>query len=63
MEASDEYYRILAAMTPAQKLDAAMRLYWGARDLKAAWLRTQYPEWSEEQVQKTVRDAFLYARD
>ncbi len=63
MEAREEYIRILRAMTPEQKLRAASNLYWGARDLKAAWLRAQHPEWTEGQVQKAVRDAFLYARD
>lgn len=63
MEAREEYFRILRAMTPAQKLDAAARLYWGARDLKAAWLRSQHPDWTDAQVEKAVRDAFLYARD
>ena len=63
MEAHDEYVRILRAMTPGQKVRAASRLYWGARKLKAAWFRSQHPEWAEEQIQKAVRDAFLYARD
>ncbi|MBM3288581.1 MAG: hypothetical protein FJY92_00370 [Candidatus Hydrogenedentes bacterium] len=52
MDARDEYQRIINAMTPAQRLEAAARLYWGARELKAAWLRQQHPEWAEEQVQK-----------
>ena len=63
MEADEEYRRIIGAMTPAQKLDAAARLYWGARELKAAWLRSQHPEWAEAEVQKAVREAFLYAGD
>ena len=62
-EAHEEYIRVLRAMTPEQKLRAASNLYCGARDLKAAWFRSQHPEWSEEQIQKAVRDAFLYARD
>jgi len=63
MEAREEYLRILRAMTPAQKVNAAARLYWGARELKAAWFRSQHPDWTDEQIQKAVRDAFLYARD
>jgi len=63
MEAREEYIQILRAMTPEQKLRAASNLYWGARDLKAAWLRSRHPEWTDDQVQKAVRDAFLYARD
>lgn len=59
---SPEEIRILRAMTPAQKLAAAERLYWSARELKAAALRAQHPEWTEEQVQSTVRKSFLLAR-
>ena len=55
--------RILRQMTPEQKLKAAERLYWSARELKATALRAQHPEWSENQVQKAVRDSFLYERN
>jgi hypothetical protein len=58
----EEYLRILRAMTPAQKLRAAERLYWSARQLKAAALRAEHPDWSEEEIERAVRDAFLYAR-
>ena len=58
----DEAQRILRAMSPAQKLRAAERLYWSARQLKAAALRAQHPDWSEEEIQRAVREAFLYAR-
>jgi hypothetical protein len=50
---------IFRRMTPEQKLRAAERLYWSARELKAAWLRAEHPDWTEEQVAKAVRDAFL----
>ncbi len=50
-------------MTPQQKLDAASRLYWSARALKAAWFRSEHPEWTEAQVAKAVRDAFLFHRE
>jgi hypothetical protein len=63
LEACEEYLRILRAMSPQQKANATSQLYWGARKLKAAWFRTQHPEWTEDQVMKAVRDAFLYARD
>ena len=61
-KAPPERQRILRAMTPAQKLKAAERLYYSARQLKAAALRAQHPDWSEETVQRAVREAFLYAR-
>jgi hypothetical protein len=53
---------ILNAMTPEQKLNAAMRLYWSARELKAAYFRSIHPDWSEEKINQEVRDAFLSAR-
>ena len=59
----EAHIRILRQMTPEQKLKAAERLYWSARELKAAALRVQHPDWSEEQVKKAVRDSFLYERN
>ena len=59
---SPEERRILRAMTPEQKLKAIERLYWTARSLKAAWLRQQHPEWSEDEVQREVREIFLNVR-
>jgi len=57
-----EAQRILRLMSPAQKLKAAERLYYSARQLKAAALRTQHPDWSEEAIRCAVREVFLYAR-
>jgi hypothetical protein len=53
---------VLRRMTPAERLQAATRLYWTARQIKEAALRARHPEWSAEQLQRAVRDAFLYAR-
>ncbi len=39
-----EQLKALKAMTPAQRLKAAMNLYWSARRLKAGWLRKMHPE-------------------
>ena len=50
-------------MTPQQRLRVASNLYWSARKLKAAGVRMQHPEWTDEQVQRAVRDACLYAGD
>jgi hypothetical protein len=52
---------VFARMTPAQKLHAAERLYWSARQLKAAALRAQHPGWSEAEVEAKVRALFLTA--
>jgi hypothetical protein len=60
-EFTDEYVAVLRGMSGEQKLRSAFALYWSARNLKAAALRTQHPEWSEEDVQKRVREIFLHA--
>jgi len=57
-----EAQKILQAMSPAQKLRAAERLYYSARQLKAAALRAEHPDWSDEAIRQAVRDFFLYAR-
>jgi hypothetical protein len=57
-----EQKRIFKKMTPEQKLRISTWLYWTARELKAAGLRRQHPEWTREQIDKKVREIFLYAR-
>jgi hypothetical protein len=56
-----EQKRVLKAMTPSQKLKIAMDLYRSARELKAAGLRSQHPDWSEERVLKKVLEIFNHA--
>lgn len=62
-EAYDVQTEIFRRMTPTQKLQASMRLYWSARELKAAWFRSEHPEWTEAQVKAAVREAFLFHRE
>lgn len=57
-----EVLEALQAMTPEQKLRAAERLYYSARQLKAAALRAEHPDWSDEAIRRAVRMIFLYAR-
>ena len=57
-----EYIETLRRMSGEQKLKTAFQLYWGARRLKAARLRQEHPDWSEDQVQARVREIFMYAR-
>ena len=61
-EPTDKQIEIYKAMTPQQRLKIALDMYQMARKLKAAGLRMSHPDWNEEQVQKAVRDIFLYAR-
>jgi hypothetical protein len=49
---------LLRAMTPEQKIRASEALYRAAWDLKAAWLRSPYPDLSETQIQDAVRRLF-----
>ena len=56
-----EQVRIYRAMTPARKLELATRFYFDARSLKAQAFRMQHPEWSEAEIERRVREIFLYA--
>lgn len=60
--AKPEALETLRAMSPEQKLRAAERLYYSARQLKAAALRAEHPDWSDEAIRRAVRMIFLYAR-
>jgi hypothetical protein len=57
-----EAQKIVQAMSPTQKLRAAERLYFSARELKAAALRAEHPDWTDEAIRQAVRQIFLYAR-
>lgn len=57
-----EALQVLQAMSPAQKLRAAERLYHSAWQLKAAALRAEHPDWTDEAIRRVVRMIFLYAR-
>jgi Rv0078B-related antitoxin len=57
-----EMRQILEAMSPTQKLRAAERLYQSAWQLKAAALRAEHPDWTDEAIRRAVREIFLYAR-
>jgi len=48
--------------TPEQKLMLSLRLYYSARELKAAALKTFNPELSNKEIEEMVKKIFLYAR-
>lgn len=54
----DAIYR---AMTPAQRLEQALRMNRQMRSLMDAGLRTQHPEWTEQQRRKKIAERILYA--
>jgi hypothetical protein len=61
-QTTPEQTAIFRQMTPARRLWLAEQLYWSAREIKAAWLRAQHTDWSEEQIAREVTRAFTNAR-
>ena len=59
---SPEQIVALRAMPGERRLRLAEQLYWSARKIKAAGLRSQHPDWPEERVDAEVRRIFLHAR-
>jgi hypothetical protein len=56
-----EYVSVLRRLSGRQKLDAAAALNRAARKVKAAGFRHLHPDWSEERIEREVREAFLRA--
>jgi len=50
------------SISPAQKLQLSLDLNFSARKVKAAFLKSQHPEWTDRQIADKVREIFLYAR-
>jgi hypothetical protein len=61
-QTSPEQMEAFRRMPPERRLALAEQLYWSARELKAAWLRAQHPDWSEAEVAREVTRIFLHAR-
>ncbi len=47
-------------MAPADKLNLVAQMHMQAREWKMAALRVQHRDWTDEQVDKRVREIFLY---
>jgi hypothetical protein len=60
-QTSPEQIEIYRRMTPGRRLEVAEQLYWSARKLKAAGVRSQHPYWPEEKVSAEVNQIFLHA--
>ena len=60
--AHDRQVAIYRAMTPAQRLEQALRMNHSMRELLAAGFRERHPAWSEHQIQRAVADRILHAR-
>jgi hypothetical protein len=50
------------AMSGTYRLRLAEQLYWSARKMKTAGVRSQHPDWSPERVREEVRQLFSNAR-
>jgi hypothetical protein len=61
-QTSSEQFAALRAMTGARRLRLAERLYWSARKMKTAGLRSQHPDWPEQRLDDEVRRIFSHAR-
>jgi len=61
-EPSPEQIRALRKIPGEKRLRLAEQLYWSARKLKLAGLRSQHPTWTEEQLTSELRNIFLNAR-
>jgi len=59
---SPKQIEILRQMSGGRRLRLAEQLYWTARRIKAAGVRSQHPDWSDEQIKAEVRRIFLHAR-
>jgi hypothetical protein len=57
-QTTPEQFEIYRRMTPEQRLALAEQLYWTARELKAAGLRSQHPDWTEDEVAREVTPHF-----
>lgn len=61
-QTSPEQFVALRAMTGARRLRLSERLYWSARKMKLAGLRSQHPDWPEQRLADEVRRIFSHAR-
>jgi hypothetical protein len=57
-----EQIEILRAMSGEKRLRLAELLYWSARKIKAAGVRSQHPDWPEERINAEVTRIFRHAR-
>jgi len=61
-QTSPEQIAAFRAMPGVRRLRLAEQLYWSARKMKAAFLRSQHPDWPEPRVNDEVRRIFSHAR-
>ena len=57
-----EQEKIISKMSPEKKLDLSLRLYYSAKELRRAALEKDYPDLSRQEIEKILKEIFLYAR-
>ncbi|MBI5731268.1 MAG: hypothetical protein HY963_09035 [Ignavibacteriales bacterium] len=58
----DEEKNRFKSMSAEKKLQASLLLYFCAKELKRSWLKLQYSEYTNEQIENRLREIFLNAR-
>ncbi len=61
-QTTPEQFAILRTMPGERRLKLAEQMFWSARKLKTAGVRSQHPDWPEEKVIAEVNRIFLNAR-
>jgi len=57
-----EQEKIISKMSAEKKLDLSLRLYYSAKELRRAALKKHHPDLSGEEIEKILKEIFLYAR-
>lgn len=60
-DGSERQREIYAKMSPSEKWEQVCRLREMAWAMKSARIRSQHPDWSEDQIFHEVKKIFLYA--
>lgn len=60
LDVHPEEIKIFRNMTPAQKVALIERYYRDAKSLKRAALKSLHPDWTDDEVEQTVKKIFLY---
>ncbi len=56
-----EQIKALREMTPARRLEIGLQFTEQMRELRAAMLRVEHPDWTPEQVRQALREFVLNA--
>lgn len=56
-----EQIKALRKMTPARRLELGLQFSEQMRELRAAMLRREHPDWKPEQISKALREFVLNA--